>query len=932
MTRPRHRGSKSRVRSRLRQVWLTGYLICQIAAPLVAGFRKEAPVGLILAADGAEYQPYGTRTPLQARAGTFLFEGDILNAATGPVRFLWCPSGVSRKFDYTIAGNPRFTLSAASPPFDNGVQPDICLLPAVERKPEVATLPALEQILPAPLPASTAARDIANTPPTTAATLQAMASRDRKDPRIRLSFAAMLLEAGLIDEAIDELRVIARLWPDEVRFGRLILDLLQSGSTREIVHPRPQIPGERAPSIGKTYALVVGIRHYEQANIDDLYFSDADASEFARFLQSDRGGKADVVTLLNQQAKAGDIRNHLNDIMTRLRKDDTFVLFVAAHGSMQGDTPAIVTYRANPQDTSINGLPLTDVQKLLFGEKSLFPEVRVFLDICHAGKAIGQIRENVALMAPVLSKKARAAPRPTPPKNFWYFAATHEGPDAYAYEDPIFGHGIFSYFLLRGLRSDEARVGDRRIVTAGSLSDYVEKWVQQATKGPRDKEARQKPLSRLGMPLGAAVANLDLPSPTFDSRPLERLVVPPERLGKMTRQIKAPKQPAPDPPPSASAIPAELQQRIALENEGEEILLRYLEGDEVPQRVEDFRRCADVYAEALRLQPGSPYLEARRVFCRARALVFDKRYRPAIRLFERAIRLDPAAAYSYNGLGLAYIEEGDYPRARAAFEDAIDRAPRWAYPRHNLALVHTQTGDYNAAIAVYRAAMERAPDYSYLPYNLGLVLQRINRYSDAEAAFRLAIAKANRCEPYVALGALLASEKKWKEAERQYRIALTMPAGELTLRTLRHNLGDLLARTDGGWAEAQQLWRQNGDYLPSQLVLAEALVERGQSADAIQLCRKILSAAPDHLSSRLLLAAELQRTGKQAESLLQLRIALSMQPGNPALLEKLAVSFPGSGAEAEVARLLRAILDNGEIGDPEVRAGMRRALKRLEAR
>ena len=58
----------------------------------------------------------------------------------------------------------------------------------------------------------------------------------------------MLTQAGLIDEAIDQFRVVAKLWPDQVRFGRLILDLLQSGSTREIVHPRGTRDNGRATS------------------------------------------------------------------------------------------------------------------------------------------------------------------------------------------------------------------------------------------------------------------------------------------------------------------------------------------------------------------------------------------------------------------------------------------------------------------------------------------------------------------------------------------------------------------------------------------------------------------------------------------------------------------------------------------------------------
>lgn len=207
----------------------------------------------------------------------------------------------------------------------------------------------------------------------------------------------------------------------------------------------------------------------------------------------------------------------------------------------------------------------------------------------------------------------------------------------------------------------------------------------------------------------------------------------------------------------------------------------------------------------------------------------------------------------------------------------------------------------------------------------------MNRPEDAEAAYLLAIAKAKsvpRCEPYIALGALKASQKKWKPAEDYYRKALTIPAGELTLRTARHNLAVLLSRNEAGWAEAENLWKQNGDYLPSQMILAESLAARpGRRDDVIQLCRKILSTAPDHLSSRLLLADELQQAGDRAAAISEFRRALSQQPDSPVIHEKLAASLAGSGREKEALAMLRVALT---YSDANSRSRIQRAIKSLE--
>ena len=890
-------------------------------------YRKEPPVALIVAPDGGTYVPAGTKTPLTLQPGVFLFAGDTVSASGKTVRLLWCPDGADRKFEYTISGNTSLILNTTVPALPGGKELDLCLLPELERNPEVATLPALSQLLPPPLPTAKVEEDLGNIPPDTASALRDISQKDLTDPRIRLAYAVSLAAAGLGNEAIDQYSELIKLWPDQPRLGRLILDLRQTSETREVVHPKePTASPPAAATKGKTYALVIGIRKYAAQNLKDLLFSDADARDFANFLKTPRGGKAEVVQLVNEQARASEIRNHLTDLLTKLKKDDKLVLFIAAHGDMQGNMPIVVTYRADPQDTGINGLPLSEIQKLRFGEKKDPFQVWAFLDICHAG--------NIALLDPPAPKGQLPKPAPEP-RNFLCLTATHQGPDALAYEDSTFGHGVFTYFLLRGLATPEASVPGDHVVTAVSLKSYVENSVQTVTTGT-DRKPRQSPTAILGVPLGYEVADLDLDGPKFnDPRPLSKLVLPPEKLASLRKrgapQKKEPEQSSIE--EAARAVPSDLSSRISLEDAGEEVLLRYLEGDEVPQQREDFARGESVYTQALALQPGSPYLEARKVFCEGRVSVFDKRYDAAIPQLERSIRLDPVAAYAYNALGIAYLEKGDYTMARLAFEDAIQRAPKWAYPRHNLALVHTQAGDYERAIATYQEAMVLAPDYSYLPYNLGLLYQRLNRRDEAEAEYRLAIQKAaakppGRSEPYIALGLLEASQSRWEDAEINYRKALTIPSGELSLRTARHNLAVLLARKKRRRAEAETLWRQNGDYVPSQLAYAEALTAWKRPKDAIRQYREILCEMPDHLSARLQLAAELEKSGDHKAAVSELRTARSQQPENPLILERLAENLEATGGRSEALEVYRAALDYGVKGTAQSR--MRKAVKRLE--
>ena len=110
-------------------------------------------------------------------------------------------------------------------------------------------------------------------------------------------------------------------------------------------------------------------------------------------------------------------------------------------------------------------------------------------------------------------------------------------------------------------------------------------------------------------------------------------------LARWNRQVQVARA---APPPTRSLRAPD--PRVALEDQGQQILLRYLAGDQVPQTRADFARCAELYSEAQKLTPESVLLEARKAFCQGRAALFDKDYAGGATLLERAARLDPSSA------------------------------------------------------------------------------------------------------------------------------------------------------------------------------------------------------------------------------------------------------------------------------------------------
>jgi tetratricopeptide (TPR) repeat protein len=910
----------------LRTYFLAICLIVIAASPAHAQTR-EVPLGFVLeASEGAALVPRGSHVPLQAVAGDFLFAGDsLLVENNGTLQFYWCTAGSNSSYLFRVEKLPRnksVVIGPVRPVLPNGKGGYECVLPAIERNPEVASVPKRADV-------EARAASLASVPAAVQAyqgpgqpRVDALLRADLNDPRQRLLLATALQDVGLLREAAGEYLELAKNWPKQPRLLKLALDLEHPGpAVRSLTLPPPQNPEQGK---GTVHALVIGISTYLDRTLN-LRFADRDADAFAAYLRTPRGGATDVKTLLNEEARISRIRNEFIDMLTRLKPEDTLVIFIASHGDTDKttDMPRVVTYLSNRQEPGINAMPLTEIRKFMLGETAPYRDARVFLDVCHSG--------DVALLQPPrrasqgkrtnpLSRDIAAAP------DFFALTATNQGDDAYAYEDELFDkHGVFTYFLLRALNTHDATTD--RVLTYGALAHYVSDRVEYATWN------QQFPSMTSATALNRVIADLNEGAlPAFDRTPYEQLRLRPEQLQRQSgrRTSSQTEIPPPNRPPLLDA--ATLERRVALEDQGEAILLRYLEGDEVPQKRPAFADCARIFSEALGLQPGSPYLQARQDFCEGRVQIFDKSYSNAIHNLVDSIRFDPTAAYAYNALGIAYLEQGNYRDAMLAFEDAIQRAPRWAYPRHNLALAYAEDGNFDQAIRTYQVAMDLAPNYFYLPYGLGVVYERMNRFEEAVALYETAKTRApNRAEPVTALAMVMAAQGKRTEAISALRAAGAMPNQELNAtQTARHDLAVLLSAEPATREEALSLWRANGPYPSSQLRLAEALEDAGRLRSAARVYRQILADHPDHTSARMNLAAVLEETGDPSGAVNELQAALTYLPENPVILEEIGHASAQAGDFAAAIDYYRRA--SARTADHAARKRIQKAIRTLSRR
>jgi tetratricopeptide (TPR) repeat protein len=905
-----------------------------LAISLAASFdlanadTKEAPVGLVLSAAGSKLLRADTLTPLAARAGDLLFSGDGLRTETDSASFLFCPSKVIQ----TLSPSGEVRLDSKQPKVKAGKiseQPArACTLPqtlrvaaASQQHYGVTMTRGINKLDVPPIPRDKLPADVL----AELAPLDAVLATNPRDQAALVSEAAVFESHKLVPNALEVYYKLREQWPDAVWIKGKVFEL------EETLVAQTAAATAAGPG-GKTYALLVGISKYSKPELA-LQFAHADAIVFGSLLESPRGGavpRENILLLTDKDATTAAVRNGFQDFLKRrATKGDTVIILIAGHGTVEvpGSKNAfILTYDSDPQDLKTTALGVDELQSLFAEQLSKVGRVLLFVDVCKAG-TVGTIH-NTMVSGNVEALGAA---------NGDLFGLLASRPNEVSIEGPEFGggHGVFSYFVIKGLQGAADTNADG-VVDIDELIAYVSAQVPSATakkqhprefgnynntnisdvKKPGINFAHWRMIldSRSGTPRYLAAAAVS--SEMFDAQAADD-------VDQFTAAINAGRI-LPDQPGNAFAslqkLKTELdaerykerenQLRVALENKAQEVILRYLTGEQTPQTREEFQSGARYMEAALTLTKESLYLEGRDDFFQGRALLYDKKYPQAAQLLEQSIRFDPAAAYGYNALGIAYLEQAQYEKAIPAFRDAAHRAQHWSYPLHNAALAYVETGDYKSAIRAYQDAIRLTPQYSYLPYNLGLVYQRLNRRKDAETAYRKAASLAPAsAEPYNALGTLKAAEGKRDEAEKLYRQSLQ---NNPNLLPARHNLALLLAGEKNRQQEAIDLWRENlspsRDYLPSRLSLAETLANRGDNAGAIEEYRKILAAQPGYVAARLALAQLLAKTGDIDNALEQLRATSKQDQQNGDVFEQIGDLEAGRRHEAEAAAAYQSAL------------------------
>ncbi len=222
------------------------------------------------------------------------------------------------------------------------------------------------------------------------------------------------------------------------------------------------------------YALVIAVEAY-RAPIPEVPFALRDAAVMKRYFESALGLPASNIKGLPNPALT-DLKVGLTWLRNQMLADnspDAFAyVYYAGHGvpDTRGK-PYLMPVDANPAYIAETGFALES----LLAELSALPgHTLVLLDACFTGAAARATGSSAGVL---MGKRPAFVDAPLPSQARVAVLSAVTGPQT-SNALPAARHGLFTYYLLKGLRGDAADAQGR--VTLASLQQYVTKAVSDA--------------------------------------------------------------------------------------------------------------------------------------------------------------------------------------------------------------------------------------------------------------------------------------------------------------------------------------------------------------------------------------------------------------------------------------------------------------------
>lgn len=255
---------------------------------------------------------------------------------------------------------------------------------------------------------------------------------------------------------------------------------IPEGTRPAIVSDLDDLPSAKAIPDKKAYAIVIGIEKYRQ-KLPKVDYAVSDATLVKEYLTKVMGyPEENVISLTNEYAAKSDFEKYLERwLFNNVEKDATVFIYYSGHGAPNPKTfdAFLVPYDGDPSFIDQTGYSL----KRMYDALGKLPakEIIVALDACFSG-AGGRS---------VIAKGARPLVMNLPsialPKNMTVLSASSGEQISSTYDEK--GHGLFTYFMLKGIKNEDVVMPDGSIKMA-DLFSYIKPQVERIARKQYNNE------------------------------------------------------------------------------------------------------------------------------------------------------------------------------------------------------------------------------------------------------------------------------------------------------------------------------------------------------------------------------------------------------------------------------------------------------------
>lgn len=591
---------------------------------------------------------------------------------------------------------------------------------------------------------------------------------------------------------------------------------------------RPLIPEPSKVVIPRSYALVIGISKYRNLPSEQqLRFAERDAEAMYSILISPEGGNfraENVHRLIGADATLANLKRELEEWLPSVAKpEDRVLVYFAGHGFVVDGTPYLAPYDFDVKNVEGTAYPMEQLGKV-FGSKIQAKWKVLITDACHSGAITPEATRTINRSLLDLST------------SIFSLTASRDRERSFESEDWGGGHGIFTYYVVRGLEGAADENGDG-IVTADELAEYVHRNVREATGG------RQNPTSERGsfdpnMLLAYVPSRIRAPEPAapkFGTLIFEtnmdgvEIFVDGKSVGVVNRDKPLR---LPGLKPGAHTIKG-VKQGYEPDGPREEMVYPGQEKT-VSIKILILRRRNRAAVEAF--DKGLEFYQRG----------FANNYRKAVRHFLKALEIDPKYSQAALYLGRAYNALYEEAKAREYFEKAIEIDPDYMEARASFAGMLLDIGDVDEAIRQLNVVVRREPDNEMALYLQAQAYRMKGMYEESIRSARRSIQLApNNPEAHFWLAESLRLSGRYAESIKEYQEYLRLSdfnsklAGKLNY----YVLGFLIGHGKKKRAAQQDIWRDLRSL--AYFGICDAHRKLKNYDEAIRYCRRSLSYDPE---------------------------------------------------------------------------------------